>query len=150
MTATGYGAAGYLPLTGGEVTGDLTVDGTTYVSGLNAYGPVEARSSLLVQGGEFALDVTDSAAAALASAGTITTAGNTTATVAPTANVTGVIMAAPDNWGATFVLINASAYTITMAAVGTSHVANGVTCVVAANSAMMLVWNEHTSTWYPL
>ena len=149
MTATGYGAAGYLPLTGGEVTGDLTVDGTTYVSGLNAYGPVEARSSLLVQGGEFALDVTDSAATALASAGTIATAGNTTETVAPTANVTGVIMAAPDNWGATFVLINASSFTITMAALGTSRVANGVACVVPAGSAMQFIWNQVTSLWYP-
>jgi hypothetical protein len=118
-------------------------------TGVALAAALEVSGDLLIQGDEFALNVTNSAASALASSGTIVTANNTTVTVAPTGNVTGVILGPPINWGALFTVINASAFTITMAAAGTSNVAAGVGCVIPGGTAMGFIWNQVTSWWYP-
>jgi hypothetical protein len=47
------------------------------------------------------------------------------------------------------VIINTNgSNSITMAAAGTSNVADGVACVIAANTHKRFVWNDGTSLWY--
>jgi len=87
-------------------------------------------------------------AAALATGGTINLIGLPDIAVAPTANVTGIILQAGFA-GQFTTVVNASAFSITMAASGTSHVANGTSCVIAANNAQTFFYNGTTSLWYP-
>jgi len=87
-------------------------------------------------------------AAAIATAGTITTANIGEARVAPTGNVTGVIMQAGTIVGQECVVTNESAFTVTFAVVGTSNVADGVSAVIAANRCMFFKWDSSVSKWY--
>jgi hypothetical protein len=84
----------------------------------------------------------------LASNGTINAQGLSDIVVAPTANVTGIIMQ-PGYGGQFCVVVNASSFSITMATSATSHVANGTSCVIAANNAQTFFYNSTTSLWYP-
>ena len=68
----------------------------------------------------------------------------------PAANVTGVILPAGVTGGQVVVVLNESAFTITMAASGTSHVADGASDVIPAQTARMFVWDSSTSLWYRL
>ena len=100
--------------------------------------------------GQFA--VGESATApATASSGTIATASVGSARVAPAAAVTGVILAVGTIAGQKVTVINqsAAANTITMAASGTSNVANGVGCVIAGLTSKTFTWNSVTALWYP-
>jgi hypothetical protein len=87
-------------------------------------------------------------APALATSGTITTASIGEARVAPTGNVTGIIMQAGTVAGQECVVTNESAFTVTFAAVGTSNVADGVSAVIAANRCMFFKWDSSVSKWY--
>lgn len=87
-------------------------------------------------------------AGSLASSGTISVQGLPDIVVAPTGNVTGVILQAGFA-GQFCVVVNASAFSITMAASGTSHVSSGTSCVIAANNAQTFFYNNTTSLWYP-
>lgn len=94
------------------------------------------------------IDLQESATApAIASNGTITTFQTGVARVAPTGNVTGIIMQSGNDTGEIMLVRNESAFTLTMDVAGTSHVANGVTCVIAANSCKVFTWSG--SLWYP-
>lgn len=62
--------------------------------------------------------------------------------------VTGVIVDAGLYDGQVLIIQNDSANTLTMAAVATSRVANGVTFVVPALSASWLVWDGSQSKWF--
>lgn len=84
----------------------------------------------------------------LATNGTISGQGLSNIVMAPTGNVTGIIMQA-GYAGQFMVVANASAFTITMAAQATSHVANGTTCVIAANAAKTFFYDGTNSLWYP-
>ena len=46
------------------------------------------------------------------------------------------------------IINNSGSNSITMAASGTSNVADGVSCVIAANSYKRFIWNADTSLWY--
>lgn len=87
-------------------------------------------------------------AAAIASSGTITTTNIGEARVAPTGNVTGIIMQAGTAAGQECVVTNESTFTVTFAAVATSNVADGVSAVIAANRCMFFKWDSSTSKWY--
>jgi hypothetical protein len=87
-------------------------------------------------------------AAALATGGTITTANIGEARVAPTAAVTGIILQSGTVGGQTVTVVNESAFTVTFAASATSHVADGVSAIIAANRKMDFTWNSATSLWY--
>jgi hypothetical protein len=87
-------------------------------------------------------------AGSLASSGTISGQGLSNIVVAPTANVTGIIMQAGFA-GQFLVVVNASSFSITMAASGTSHVANGTSCVIAANNAQTFFYDSTNSLWFP-
>lgn len=87
-------------------------------------------------------------AATTASSGTITTAGVDQARVAPTGNITGVILQAGTYANQGCVVVNESAFTVTFAASGTSHVADGTSAVIAATRCMIFRWDSGTSLWY--
>ncbi len=92
--------------------------------------------------------VQSSSAAATASSGTITTSGVGVARVAPTGNITGVILQAGTIPGQQATVLNESAFTVTFAASGTSHVADGVSDVIAATTARNYIYDTGTSLWY--
>lgn len=82
---------------------------------------------------------------------TIITASTAAARVAPGGAVTGIILQNGAVPAQRVVIINESAAlsTITMAASATSHVANGVACVIAGLSAKGFTWDSVTALWYP-
>jgi hypothetical protein len=86
-------------------------------------------------------------AAATASSGTITTSGVGVARVAPTGNITGVVLQAGTLAGQTIFVVNESAFTVTFAA-SSSNVADAATSAIPANSARHFVWDSSTSLWY--
>jgi hypothetical protein len=101
-------------------------------------------------------DSTPAAAAVIASSGTITTASSNNR-VAPTGNVTSVVLQAPQvgttATGGTgtsdgdFVLVtNESAFTLTFATDATSNVFNGSSVTVPAKSAVPFVWDPMLNT----
>lgn len=73
------------------------------------------------------------------------------AEVTTSSNVTGIILQGftSDNWRTVYVMNNGSG-TITFAASGTSHVANGTTCVIQPNSCCGFIWNNDLALWFPL
>lgn len=81
---------------------------------------------------------------------TIVTAGVTQARIAPAGAVTGLILANGTFQGQKITIINEStgANTGTFAVAGTSHVADGVTSVLAGLRSMLLEWDTTTSLWY--
>ncbi len=87
-------------------------------------------------------------AAAIANGNTITTTGIGEARVAPTGNVTGIIMQAGTTPSQECVVVNESAFTVTFAAVGTSNMADGTLAVIAANRKMDCTWDSSASKWY--
>lgn len=87
-------------------------------------------------------------AVALAASGTIATANIGVSRVAPTGNVASIILASGTQAGQQVTVINESAFTVTFAASGTSHVADGVSAVILANRKMDFTWDSGTSLWY--
>lgn len=87
-------------------------------------------------------------APALATSGTITTSGVGVARVAPTGNVTAVILQAGTQVSQQIIVRNESAFTIAFAASGTSHVADGATLAIPANTQRLFTWSTSTSLWY--
>lgn len=87
-------------------------------------------------------------AAVIATSGTITTSGVGVARVAPTGTVTGIILQSGTNAGQMVHVINESAFSVTFAASGTSHVAQGTSTVIPANGRLSFCWDSSTSLWY--
>jgi hypothetical protein len=87
-------------------------------------------------------------APSVATSGTIATANLGVSRVTTAGAVTGVILASGTVAGQLVIVVNESANTITFAAVGTSHVADGTSDVIAANTARMFVWDSSNSRWY--
>jgi len=88
---------------------------------------------------------TASSSSSLATGGTIAIT-NPVTIVAPTAAVTGVILTSGTVTGQTQTVLNNSAYSITFAAVSTSHVADGTSDVIAANTARSFIWSG--TSWF--
>lgn len=95
-------------------------------------------------------DASQASATVLATGGTITPViGIGAYRMAPTVAVTGIILATLSGHDATEIEIyNESAFLITFAAVGTSHVANGVTATIPVNSCKRFKWNNAKNLWY--
>lgn len=87
----------------------------------------------------------------LSTGNTITVAANQSSVrVTAAGAVTGIILA-PGTLGGQFLTViheGAAANTLTMAASGTSNVANGVSCVITGPSARLFVWDSITALWY--
>lgn len=111
------------------------------------YSDAYSTATLQLSGGTVCLGQS-ATAPALATSGTITTAGVGEARVAPTGNVTGVILQAGTVAGQQCEVVNESAFTVTFAIVGTSNVADGTSAVIAANRKMSFTWDSATSKWY--
>jgi hypothetical protein len=127
------GAGGSIPLNPGA--GGTSAGGTAGVQGsIQLNGPISSPVT---------------AAQTLASAGTVvlpTTGRNKLLTNAGA--ITGVILPIGRFDGDDVVLINTAAGSITMAAAGTSRVADGVSCVIPALGKMSFVWSATQSLWY--
>lgn len=129
-----FSAAGFLSGSTQGSTVGIYSDGTNWRVFLNWEPELESTS-----------------AAVIATAGTVTTAGVTMARLAPAGAVTGVIMAAGTRSGQVVTVVNqsAAASSITMAAAGTSNVADGVSSVIAGVTSRRFRWVAATSLWYP-
>jgi hypothetical protein len=123
-------------------TGRYIMDGPdiTDLSGLNQFRvgrPVflEAGSAIALSNGS--------------NIGTSATDG--TYALTATGAVTGITMGTAGAEPGSFVtLVNTSVYTVTFAASGTSHVADGTADVIAAGQAASYIWDNTTSLWYRL
>lgn len=100
-------------------------------------------------GGTFA-PLQSATAPAIATSGTITTAGVGVARVSPAAAVTGIILQAGTIPGQEVWVVNeaAAANSVTFAAAGTSNVADGAGAAIAGVTARKFVWDSGTSLWY--
>lgn len=140
-------------LIGNSVTG--TSGPFNYVSGggyLRADGSDFDLSSTITTLAQVSLR--GSSAQALANGNTIALnfgSGDGSATVTATGAVTGLILAQPSlfSTGQLAIVSNESAFTLTFAVSGTSAVANGVSCVIQANSCKLFYWDQATNLWYP-
>lgn len=86
-------------------------------------------------------------AAALATSGTIATAGLTISRVNPAGAVTGVILQPGTQDGQLLIVENDSAYSVTFAASG-SNVADGASDSIAATVSGVFSWNATALLWY--
>lgn len=82
--------------------------------------------------------------------GTIATAGLGVSRVAPSAARAGIILQVGTAAGQTVTVVNesAAANTLTFDVAGTSHVADGVSDIIAGLTARSFVWDSGTSLWY--
>lgn len=75
--------------------------------------------------------------------------GTSLTKVTTSADVTGIIIGGGTLDGQMLAVLNESANTLTMAASGTSHVADGTSDVIAATSTALYFWEGNdTSLWY--
>ena len=85
---------------------------------------------------------------ALSNSSTITTGSGGVLPVSEAGNVTGIILAAPSGSASTQVtVVNRSAFTVTFAASGTSHVAGGVSNIIPASGACEFTYDPGISLW---
>ena len=87
-------------------------------------------------------------APATASSGTIATASLGVSRVAPTGNITGVILQIGNYQGQMVTVINEANFTIAFAVAGTSNVADGATSSIPALCARRFTYDSVTSLWY--
>ena len=98
-------------------------------------------------GGQLMLTQSASAAS-VGTGGTIDPTGLGLARVTTSGAVTGVILTNGLYAGQMVSIVNESANSITFAAAATSHVASGVSAVIAALSQKVFVWDSSTARWY--
>jgi hypothetical protein len=79
---------------------------------------------------------------------TIATAAKGSSRVNPAGAVTGIILESGTQASQVVVVLNESANSVTFAAAGTSHVADGTSSVIAAKRCAIFVWDSSTSLWY--
>jgi hypothetical protein len=89
----------------------------------------------------------ESAPAALATSGTIATAGVGASVVTTTGAVTSAVLQPGTASGQQVTVVNQSANSITFAATG-SNVASGNSAIIAANTSRLFTWDSITSLWY--
>jgi hypothetical protein len=120
-------------------------NGTNWLGNFQFDGPVYGDAHLM---SDSDLGRVPYSNGAIGNGGSINTRFNSVTTVAPTANVTGIILGSDSasDWRE-ITVINTSAFTLTMDVAGTSHVADGTSDVIAALSAAKYIWNPG-GTWY--
>lgn len=132
-------ATGLLKNTTGTGVPSIAAAGTDYagVSTANSFSAVQTLTKGYVE--------SVSSSSAPSTGGTISITSPVTL-VAPTGAITGMILTSGSTAGQTQTIINNSAFSITFAAVATSHVADGISDVIAANTARTYVWSG--SSWF--
>lgn len=86
----------------------------------------------------------------LSSSATIQANGIARSIVNTTAGITGMILQNGSADAQTLVVENNGTGSITFATAGTSHVKNGTSCVISANTALMFQWRPDQAAWYPM
>jgi hypothetical protein len=86
----------------------------------------------------------------LASSTTIQASGIARSVVNTTTALTGMILQNGSADAQTVVVENNGTGSITFAAAGTSHVKNGTSCVISANTALMFQWRPDQGAWYAM
>jgi hypothetical protein len=103
--------------------------------------------------GAWIADIESATAVGIVNGNTIITNALTTSRVNPGAAVTGIILQQGGYQGQEIVVINEAAsgsgFNVTFAASGTSHVADGVTDVIAPVNARKFKWDVAAGLWYP-
>jgi hypothetical protein len=120
-------------------TPSLSVPGTDYAGLASANTFSSAQTSLVPN------VVGLSSSAVLATGGTIAIT-SAAMVVAPASAVTGVIMTSGTKAGQAVVVINTSSFSITFAAVATSHVADGTSDIIVALTAREFIWGG--TSWF--
>ncbi len=120
----------------------------TLGAGIGPPGPAGATGAPGATGASWQ-PVQSATAPATTNSGTITTAGLTVSRVAPTAAITGVILATGSIAGQQVVVLNESAFSITFGALGASNVSIGTNCLIPAGTHLQFVWDSVTARWYP-
>lgn len=126
-----------------HIGGKNAVDGTAPILGFGRYLQFGKKGALAMQ-----QTPESGTVPTIANGGTITPNDYGISVVTTGGAVTGAIVAVGTYPGQMLVIVNNSANTITMAAVGTSNVAAGVAAIVPATGALLLVWNPLDSKWY--
>jgi hypothetical protein len=133
-----------------QITFGAAADTNLYRLAANSLGTDDAFTAFGALNAQNLLTLAQSSTqVSLSSSGTIATANLGVSRVTTSGAVTGVILASGTVAGQIVIVVNASANSITFAAAGTSHVADGTSSVIAANSARLFVWNSTGSLWYP-
>lgn len=130
----------------GAAARTITVGNSTTTTAL----VLNAGSGGVSVGGPFKSPVTVSQSVDTGNTITLPTSGfNKLIACSTAADKTGVILTAGTIDGQTICLINTTAAnSITMAAAGTSNVADGASCVIPALRAMIFTWDATSSRWY--
>jgi len=87
----------------------------------------------------------------LANSGTINVSSDGNYGVVPvtaSTNVTGIILQTPSNSWSQITIVNQSAFTVTFATSGTSHVADGTSDVIPTLAARTFIYDSNSSLWY--
>jgi Pectate lyase superfamily protein len=122
--------------------------GTIKFAGDAAATLAREAAGVLALGGTLALKQSV-ASAVIVNGDTLTISNVGVIRVNPGADVTGIIIPIGAFAGQTIIVVNESSHSVTFASSGTSHVADGVSDVIAANTAKSFVWDSSTSLWYP-
>jgi hypothetical protein len=97
------------------------------------------------------LEVGQGLAQVLVNGSTILATGTLSVPVSAAGAITGLILSLTGVVGGQLLLVNnESAFTLTFAVAGTSNVADGTSCQIAALSARWFVYDGNTSLWYPV
>lgn len=134
------------PQTGKDYVGTYVTELTDHI-----FGPMQL-DGMLILGSLLALSSSSSVNTVLATGGgangTISTSGVTIADVNPASNVSGAILQAGTSNNQVCIVRNLSANTITFDIASTSHVADGTSSVMSANTVRLFVWNATQTLWY--
>jgi hypothetical protein len=123
--------SGIALVTGASPTLRLKIDGSGHIG---------------VTGTDFAIGESASAPG-LTNSATISTAFKGVSRCSASGNVTGLILEAGTQDGQLVIVRNESAFTLTFAAAGTSHVADGTSDVIAANTSGLYNWSTANALW---
>lgn len=128
-------------------TAEMTAsDGATTYFNVDTLNKVISFNNAIVAYGQSAT------APAVATSGTINTAGLSVSRVSPAGAVTGVILQAGTQAGQEVTVINeaVAANSVTFAAAPGGNVADGASDVIAGLNARTFIWDAGTSLWYPM
>jgi hypothetical protein len=137
----------------GDVFNVDTVNGIASVPNnktLQGYSDAYTTATWQIKNGTFQGAVS-SAAAALATSGTVTTSGVRAARLNPGSAVTACVLGSGTTTGQEVWVVNEAAISnsVTFAASGSSFVADGVSDVIPGLSAKLYVWDNAQSAWFP-
>jgi hypothetical protein len=142
------GCAGLMDFAGSSLA--FTSAGVNANTSFQYDGPVYGDANLFRVVGH---GQTHFAGGVLGNGGTVVTRFTSLYRAAPAGNITGVILETPlpianSEMSQVITVVNYGAGSITFAAAGTSHVADGTGSVIAANTGATFVWDYSNGIWF--